>query len=79
MEIRTREPGPNLMTILTALEELDLKDWATIKSIARELYNAKQYEEDQVKCYIAAFLIWCAQNDFEIKILDHEFDPSTVH
>lgn len=67
------------MYILSAMDDMDLQDWAIIKGIARDLFKDNQYEGDQVKCYIAAFLIWCAQNDVEIKILDHRNDSGTVH
>ena len=83
--LRRRSQDSTLMYVLTALEELDLKDWAEIKTVARELFKSEQLitegdnRPDQVKCYIAAFLMWCADNELEIKVIDHGKAESKLH
>lgn len=34
------------------------KEWADIKQLAMQIYESKQFGHDQMKCSIAAFLVW---------------------
>lgn len=61
------------------IEEFTEKHWAQIRERARYKLDQNQYESNQFKCTVAAFLEWLADQPFNvgIDITDMASEPPT--
>ena len=66
------EPEP------VGLDDLDLKDWAEIKSLARQMYTANHHGGDQLKCAIHGFFQWLKVRDKSV-FLEDDFEFEIFH
>ena len=66
-----------MLLFYRVLDQLTAQDWANIRSIALDLYKQPSYAGDTPKCYIAAFLVYCMENDLEIDNTA-EFETSNI-
>jgi len=78
---------------LICLDELSLKDWTEIKTLAMEMLKAGQHDRDSFKCNVNAFLTWLVMKEalLEMSPIEEEIqemsegsrffgnDDTTVH
>lgn len=61
-----------------ALDEnrLSEKEWAEIRVIAHQLYRENRFEGNQLRCAVAAFLIWINE---KAAVIESETISEMVH